>query len=302
MATAIPTGDKNAFIAIVAVKNPPESIRLATLLVNYEDIVTCIGRQIDDFVSYPEYLIAAMATFSNNAALEAVGIYNEQTLSTLLTDPVIFINSTTNFGVVIDASATTFALLGNSYINNLKLNTNVTLSNLYVGPSSILDFVDGSASGSYINYPTIGFANNSGGRLNGIKFGSQTGSVVVQPGAYFGGYIANDPIGVCALPVTGLTAGVITHNTFELIWVPPAPGWLFINIYYKLKEAYAWIQATANDGDYVGNTGFIFRHLKSDTFYDFRVNVSCANGGISTDAIINQQTNSSTVITAGGQS
>lgn len=297
MPTPIPTTDKNNFISRVAVRNPVEANRLAAELINYEDISRCIGRQLNDFVAYPQYLISCMDCFTSNPDLITVGIYYNQIATGIITNPSLFISSTTTFGVVFTTSTISFGVLGASNINEIKLGTNDILNTLYIGPSSIVDVVDTTAGGCCIQIVNISFVNNSGGRLNMIKYGGCVGQVNVSTGAYYGGIKKDDPVLTCALPVTGLTAGVVTHNTFELIWTPPVGAWLFINPYYKLKDAFDWIKADTTIGDTVDNTGYIFRQLLSDTFYDFKVEVICANGGVSSPALLSQQTNNSTVIT-----
>lgn len=296
--TPIVSGQKTSFIALANTLDPQEATRLNVVLVNYSDIPNAIGM----FVRYPNFLTQGMAIFSpNDSDLVAAGIYVGKSLTSTTNNPVMIINTTSTGRIQMVANQYELYILGSSNVSNITVSTTITLSILYEGAGSLVDIVDSTATGALIGNIFLDYQHSLGSTLNSVVYGSNVTTVTVQSGSQYGGVRNTDPEATCATPVTNLATGIVTHNTFELTWTPPSPGFLLINVYYRLKDASQWVVALAIDGDYVGNTGFIFRHLKSDTFYDFRVNVSCANGGISTDAIINQQTNSSTVITAGGQ-
>ena len=101
MPTLIPNIEKQAFIAIVAVRNPNEALRLQSVLNYYEDVPIAIGRQQEDFAYNNGYLTAAMNTLDNTNLLAAGIYYKQQLLAPLSTPPVMWINSSTNTGIVI---------------------------------------------------------------------------------------------------------------------------------------------------------------------------------------------------------
>lgn len=290
MPTPIVPAEKTAFIAIVNVVDPIEATRLATILVNYDDVVTAIRRQLDEFAANPAYLFEAMDVFlASNSDLIAAGIYNNGSSASVLSNPKLFINFTTT-----DTTLSTIAdgwinILGNSVIEKITVSTATNLEYLYIGPGCTLDVLDSSATNAYVNNLYLPFIKNRPATLNALQYGSGLGNLQVSPGSYYGGVKNFDPLISCAIPVTSLAIGIITHNTIELTWVPPASGYLFVNVYYKRTDSGTWILAGNDAGDYVLNTGFMFRYLAADVSYDFKVTVVCNNGGTAS-AYISAQT------------
>ncbi len=292
MPTPIPAGEKSAFIAIVAVRNPQEAVRLQTLLNNYEDVPMVIGRQQDDFAANNLYLTAAMNTL-NNASLQSVGVYFARNLNVQPSPPaVMLVNVIATGGVDINTSPPGFAILGTSNINEVELGPTVRIPGLYIGPGSVVDVLDGTQTvGVSVNNLYLPFMRSNPSALNMARFGTIIGNIEVAEGSYFGGYLDDDPESACNIPVTDLIATEATQNGLFLSWTPPAPTSppvVFINTYYKKSNSSVWIPADESVGEFVGNTGFVFRELEPDTFYDFKVVVVCGNGGTATAMITTQ--------------
>lgn len=291
MPTAIPSGEKSAFIDIVNVKNPFEATRLATVLVNYEDIPTAIARQLDEFAANPLYLYEAMKVFTN-AGLTNAGIYNDQgTIGILVTDPTLIISTIFTAGVTFTLDNVGIAILGNTSINNLTVAAGKTLGNLYIGPGATIEMLDSTATAARVYNIEIKNFKNTIGSLNAIKVGSFIGSEpAVDPGAHYGGFSNVDPSAACALPVTGLTLTKVTPNSVELSWTNPAGGFIDVIPYYRKYKEAQWLRADEIVGSFTNVTGFVFRELVENTYYDFKVVVICNNGGQSAAAEISAKT------------
>lgn len=284
MPTPIPIGEKDAFIAIVQAAPYPggqqEAYRLQSVLVNYEDIPVAIGRELPLFASNNGYLTAAMAVFTDSA-LQAVGIYNAKT-GTTLADAVMIINSTYTGTVTLSAKTVIpgLTILGTSTVNRVTLATNINLSNLYIGPGSILNIVDSSVAGAFINNIWLPYLKSTPSILKTAVNGSQIGNIEIDEGSYYGGQSYVPESGSCSMPVTDLVVGIITHNTLSLTWTNPEE-YLFINVYYRKKGSNVWLQATDVTGNFDGATGYTFNTLESETDYEFQVIVTCVNGILS---------------------
>lgn len=288
MPTTIPSGEKNAFIAIVNAVNPQEALRLATVMVFYEGIPEVIGRQQDAYAANLAYLTECMNTLNNTALLTA-GVYYSQTTNTPAVNPLIWINSTALGNISITVNTPGLAIYGKSSVNAIVLAASVQLQHLYIAPGSTVDKLDSTATGAAVNNVYIDFARSTPGSLNVVRFGSTVGNIQVTPGGYYGGVEAVDPANVCNNPVTGMNAMEPTKNSVLIQWTPPASGFTTIDVFFRKSNSKPWILATQEDGDFVDYTGFVFRNLETDTFYDFRASVVCNNGGIS-DMVITTQT------------
>lgn len=287
MPTPIPPLRKTAFIVIVNAVDPIEAGRLVTILNNYEDVPTAIGRQEDVFNASPAYLNEVLTTL-DNAVLLTVGIYFKRTPNALVVNPVLWINSITTFGISFTASAPGFGILGVSTIDSIILGAGVNINLLAISPQASVDIVDSTANNSYIERIYVQYAKSTGASLNVVRTNSHVGVVDVDSGAYFGGYSNVDPMAVCPNPVTGIAAREVTHNGVLISWAPPVAGYIFIDTYFRKTNSSMWIKATTDDGDFVGYTGFVFRHLDPDTYYDFNIVVTCNNGGRTASTVTTQ--------------
>ncbi len=296
MPTQILQGEKTAFIALVTIQSAYEAARLVDVMVNYEDIPTVIGRQLQVYEANFPYLIELMDVFAaSDADLIAAGIYYKKTALASVTNPTAIINCTysTN-GLTVQYTDNILGLMvvGKSVVDTITVDATKTLSFLYVGPGSSVNMADSTAAGSSINRIELAFIRSTAARLNLVKFGSNIGPVVVQPGAFYGGISNDNPNLTCAAPVTDLKAGIITHNSIQLIWVPPVSGYLFIDVFFRKTGSSVWVKVTDLHGDYAAdNTGYMFRQLERDTFYDFEVITTCNNGGTAKLALNQAQTN-----------
>ena len=166
-----------------------------------------------------------------------------------------------------------------------------------MGSGTSVDVLDSSATNSYIDSIYLRNTNTNPSNLNQIKTGSTYGRFVQYPGAIFGGIGYDAPDNPCATPVTNLKAGQgeapVTHNTMPLTWTNPTNGYIALTIYYRLAQAPNWIQATTSDGIWVGQTGYTFQFLSPDTAYDFKVTVTCKNGGTAITTLLGAMTTSS---------
>lgn len=285
MPTPIPSGEKSAVIALVNVVNPVEAMRLATVLVNYEDVLTMIGRQLSTFIQRNNYLIQVMACFTD-ANLVSVGIYNRKSGNNL-TEPNAIINSNYAGIMTMSSNIGQLVILGNSFVNSVVLSSNVDVQYIYIGPGSTLNIADSSASGAIINKIILPFVRSTPSTLNTLKFGSTIGLVQVDAGSYYGGVANDDVTATCPDVVTSVVATENTNNSVLISWALPG-SYLMINIFYKKANSNVWILATDSDGDFDGDTGFVFRTLESDTFYSFRISTVCTNGGIANAEITTQ--------------
>lgn len=299
MPTALPSGEKAAFIAIVNVAPYPgganEAARLQTILNTYEDIPTAITRQLPLFESNNSYLINAITVFNDNM-MQTAGIWvNKDPTIGPLTNPVLIINSTINLVNIVALSPPIYnslCILGPSLVKDIVLAAGVELNELYIGPGATVDVADSSnAVVSPPNSPPtiigkiyLPFEKSTPSNLNAIKYLSVVNQVIVDPGSYYGGVQASDPDLACAETVSGISAQEITKNSVFVSWTPPTT-YLFINTSYKKSNSKVWVEATEDIGDFSGDSGFVFRDLESDTFYDVRIAVQCLNGGWSFQTI-----------------
>lgn len=283
-----------------------DNIVTRNLLVYYEDVITCIYRQLELIQANNAYLTKLIGVF-DDTELQAVGIWNNKTLSSSppLTDPVLIINSTIDLVILTPNTSSppaekTLGIFGNSVIGLIVLDESTTLDEIMVGPGSIVQSFDASAGETSppaspslpANVETIWlpFARSTPSRMDSVVYGSRIGQVVLDEGSYYGG-VKEDPDITCAYPVTNLTASQTVKNGVSLSWDPPISGsppidnYLFINTFFKKSNNSVWIQASEVDGDFVGDTGFVFRHLESDTFYDFKVSSTCVTGGVASETI-----------------
>lgn len=294
MPTPLPPQEKADFIAIVQAApypgGPKEAERLAIVLVNYEDVVMAICRQLPLFAANNTYLKSALAVFDDNQ-LQAVSIYNNKILVPPLADPILVVDSTIT-EIVLNTSPTYKALtiLGKSSIERITVAASTNVNEIYIGPETEVKWLDGSATGAIVNTIWLPFLRNTPSRLLGVSNNSIINQIVVEPGSYFGGYAKEDPAATCSSPVTNLVAGTITHNAVSLSWTPPQADALFTNIYYRQYGFNDWIPADDATGIFNGDIGYTFNSLKADTKYEFRVIVICKNGGWSAPADVSAQT------------
>lgn len=295
----IPPDEKAAFIAIVQAAPAPrgyiEAIRLQTILTDYESIIVAIQRQKNLFASNNAYLTECMNVFSDDTELLNAGIwYNKNLTSPPITDPKVIINSNINDDVFLTTISppTIFDLtiLGPTYIKRIYLEAFVNLFNLYAGDGVLIDQIDGSNTGCLINRIMLTNIANNPARLNYAVAGTAINGFFPDA-KYFGGYSNDNPEATCTATVTEYKYDIITHNTISLTWTPPndqspPAQYLFINTYYRPKGSDTWQLADETVGLRNGDDGFTFNQLKTDTTYEFRTDVKCNNGGISSTAIL----------------
>lgn len=299
MPQLIPGNEVTAYLAIINAAPYPggpsevQRITESNLLVYYSDVATVIYRQVELFQANNAYLIAAITCF-NDTQLQAVGIFvNKVQTSPPVNDPIMIINSNYD-NVILNPNVSsppmekTLSIFGTSKIGLISLAAGTVVDELRIGPGAHVDGADSSAGAtsppaSPPNFTAIDtlwmpFARSKPSKLNYITLGSRINNLVVDEGSYFGG-MKEDPDVPCADAVTGMQATEVTKNGILVSWTPPAQ-YLFINTFYRKTNSMVWILATEVDGDFVNDTGFIFRSLESDTWYDFKASVVCSNGGI----------------------
>lgn len=302
MPTPLPSNQKTAFINLVKVAPYPGGILeagiLQGLLNNYEDVANAFFRQLYLFAANHSYLVEAISIFTNLSALNNVGVYFNQSIASTVVNPQLIIDSqivstpSSSSGIIIGQDSNLLAVMGTSYVDNVYVNAGKNLEYFFIGPQSEVDLLDSSATtnDSPFGFARVGslwipFLKNGGGRLNGAAPYSNIGTPNVDTGAYYGGILSYDPNIDCSNPVTNLNAGDITHNSVTLLWTPPLSNYIFINVFYKKAESPSWILADQTVGEYIQQSGFVFRELSADTYYDFMVRVQCNNGGVSSTTI-----------------
>lgn len=303
MPTPLNPNEKNSFILLVQAApfpgGPFEASRLEDILNNYEDIYTAVMRELELFATNNAYLTQAMACF-NDTQLQAVGIWNNKTISSPpLTDPVLIVNSTITDLVIITASSPVvdqnLAILGNSFISRIVLTDYANLQEIWIGPGVTVDGADSSRTGAIINTITLPFLRSTPSRLNFAVYGSQINQVNVSDGSFYGNQSNDDADSTCASVITDLAVQYFTRNTVQLTWTPPSlqsppADYLFINTYYRIKGSNTWILADEDVGLFNGETGFTFTQLEKGTKYEIEVIVTCLDGGLSTPATIEVDT------------
>lgn len=277
MPTAIPQPEIDAFIDIVKFKSAYEAERLPSILVNYEDIPTAIYRQLDEFSTNAPYLAACMDVFTD-ADLQAAGIYNEKSAITPAS-PVLIIAST-DVDIQVATDTNSLYILGASQVNEITFVAGKALNTLYVGAGAEVGLIDVTAASSFIYRLYADFKKNVGAIVKRVLINSNILFTYIAPGAIYGG-VGYDNTAACANPISTLAFTNITGDSIQLGWVAPASPYISIDISFKRSDSAIWAPATTLNGDFVGNTGFIFRKLDGDTNYDFSITVTCPNGGIS---------------------
>lgn len=287
MPTPIPAPEKTAVLDRIKVLDPVEADKLNTELVNYEDVLTMVGRSLPVFEYKNSYLIEVISQLNQNQ-LNAVGIYYNIN-GPIGNDPRLIIDCTVTGGATtITAASLGLGIFGNSVVDLITVSAGIVLRDLWIAPGSKLVELDATAAGAFVNTVFIRNLRSAPAELSSIKFGSGVGSVKVDKGAIFGGIQSVTPGAVCAIPVTNLAASDVTYNTVKLSWTAPAGNYLVLNVYYKKTESGVWLLASEKVGDFITD-GFIFRSLEKETKYDFKVSVTCTNGGIA-DATLSQVT------------
>src|SRR6185312_309293 len=300
MPVLIPDNEKQAFISLVQAAPGPlggpfEASRLQEVLVYYTDVYTAIMRELDLFASNNAYLTEAMACFDDTQLL-AVGIWNGKTVSSLpLSDPILIVNSTFTDNLILISKQPsppiyqTLAILGNSNIFGVSLEANAKLSELYIGPGVVVTSADSSQPNAIVEIIWLPNLKNIPSTLLSAVYGSQIQQVIVDPGSYFGGYTLVNPLATCQSTISNIAATEATNNSLFISWTPPSEPYIFINTYYRKSNSQPWIVATDADGEFVNESGFVFRYLEKDTYYDFKVSVTCKNGAIN-DTVVSAKT------------
>jgi hypothetical protein len=286
MPTPIPAPEKTAVLDIVKVLDPVEADKLNAVLVNYEDVLTMVGRSLPVFEYKNSYLQSVLTPLDTNQ-LQAVGIYFNIN-GPIAADARLIVDSTVTGGAIINTASNGLGILGNSTVDAVTVSAGIRLRDLWIAPGSKLTLLDSTANGAFVGTVFVRNLRSAPAELTAIKFGSGIGSVQVDNGAIYGGPQSNTPGQQCANPVSNLAASDVTYNTVKLGWTAPQQAPLVINVYYKKTEGGIWLLASENVGDFLTN-GFIFRSLEKETKYDFKVSVTCINGGIA-DTTLSQVT------------
>lgn len=273
----------------------PEAARLATIFKTVHDIPTVICRQIDLFESNNAYLVQALSIF-DDADLLSVGIwFNKTQTSPPVTDPFMVVNSTITEIILNPVSPAVYkalAILGTSVIGSIVLSPGTELSEFRIGPGATVDVMDASlittspAQNAMVDRVWMTYGRSTPSRLNSIVYGSNINGVYIEGKSYYGG-VKENPDNTCSEYVTNITATEVTHNAVFVSWTPPG-NFLFVNTFYRKTNSQTWILATEVEGEFVDDSGFIFRSLEADTYYDFRVSVTCLNGGMASVDVTTQ--------------
>lgn len=280
MPTPIPDDQKAAFIALVLVAPFPggtgEVSRLQEILVNFEDIPTAIGRQLDLFASNNAYLTECIGVFSpNDSDLVAAGIYVAKS-DRSITNAVLLINCNNVTTLNINTKIAGIGLL-NSEVVNMNI-TNFVLPYLYMGPQSVIELLSGTLPAS-LTYLTMRFIKNPS-MIKSVKDGTVISNTSIQAGCIFNPQQSINPDLECSKPVTDLITSDVTHNSIVLTWTNPDSGYLFINIFYRITGSPSWLPIDNDTGWYNGIISYLFNNLLPDTNYEFKVAVTCNNGGV----------------------
>lgn len=291
----IPSEEKENFISIVSAVNPLEALNLQDILNTYDDLVNAILRQLNVFSDNNAYLTRCIATILDDSELQAAGIFYNKTDDALLTNPKVIINSTYSTGIAIaTVNSSGLYILGPSNIELVTMEMGRELGYLFIGSGAIVNVADSTASGALIRGVDVKCQRNNAGKLNAVKFGSKVYQVLVDPGAYYGGYKEFNPEGDCTSEPANFAYSNVTHNSVVLTWDALQQPHVRLDVIYKKTEDNEWKVVTPNDGEYkstdLGFVSFSFGELEKDTFYDFRLRATCLNGGTKETATQNVQT------------
>ncbi len=286
MPTQIPPGEKAAFLDIINIRNSNEVSTIDAFLVNYEDILLAINYLLIPFSSYPNYLKESLLVFTDSELVN-VGILVDKDEVALVTNPVLLLNTTTTAGILIDTNQDTLYIFGDSNVDVLNIDSLIHLKSLLITSGAIVNLADASLQDSTINLINIKTYRNLGGNLNLIINNSGIGQVNVDEGSFFGGYGEINPALPCALPVTNLTATGMTPTSITIGWTLPTP-YLFVNVYYRLFNDGNYLEPTS--GIWSKDEGFTFTNLIPNTKYDFKVTITCKNGGTSDSTYLTEST------------
>ena len=263
---------------------------------SYDDIIPVFLSRYLKLECFPDYTYSLFACF-DSTELEARGIYYNST-ETTLTDPVLIIKTTATditLNIASGAVKSDFVIYGASTVDTVTVDGGGTLNCLSVSAGGNLKLLS-TTGGSNIRLVRSTACRMSVSKLDAVTYDSLIGRVVTSGGGFYGGFRCADPGGVCSSEVTALATTKVTSSSITLTWTVAADTINTI-VYYRLNNDPVWLLAgdplnvDGVDGNYTQDAlGYIFRSLKVDTYYDFKVVNVCADGNYSAGVTITEKT------------
>lgn len=253
--------------------------RADVVLQAYTDVPQFLFENTDWFDCNRPYMYSILDCI-DPAEFPALDIYYDGATTTI-NNPV-FVAKYTADDIVIDAGVTIeeVAIMA-STIGKITISNNTTVKVLTIGNGATVDVIE-TLDTSSIFYLRITSCQAYASTVGMAAEDSVIDNLDVQPNAVFGGYKCLEIVGSCADDVSAVTATDITTRSITISWTPPV-NTISVSLYYRFKDANEWTLVLGNEGDSFGNffnnnTQFIFRDLKFDTYYDFKVVNICEDG------------------------
>lgn len=251
---------------------------------SYDDVLPVFLANLPKMECYPDYMYSLIACF-DIVELNSRGIYYNDPALGSVTDATLIIKcSATDVTVTVPSGdiLPEFVVAGASVIDLLEITGGGSVGSTSVSTGAQVKLLKTTGS-SWIDSVRVSGCRTCISSLKTIDASSDIRSVYPFGGGYFGGYNCAAPTGTCADDVTTLASSKITSNSITITWVNPV-NTINTLVYYRLNNTPSWLLGTQVNGDgvvgayAVDGVGFIFRGLKMDTYYDFKVVNICSNG------------------------
>lgn len=283
--------DKAAILAIMKGYDCVAAERADVVLQNYANVPQFLFENSNAFDCNQPYMYTILDAI-DPGELTTLNIYYNGT-STPVNNP-IFMAKYTAANVVYNSGTDVeeVAFMG-STIGKISVNTNTHIDAMTIGSASTVDVLE-TLDTSSIFYLRITSCNSYVATLGMLAEGSDVTNIKVDPGAYYGGEKCLEIIGTCADPVTAVTFSDVTARSITIAWTRPANS-INVELSYRFKDANDWILITGLEplefGNFFSdNNGYVFRDLRYNTYYEFKVVNICSDGKPSVPDISSQGT------------
>lgn len=268
--------EKACILAKIELIGCQDVAKVDAKLVAYSDMLAAYYEDSNTFDCNPLYLSSLLDCSTPNTLKTNADIYYQESADA--TDPGLWVDGTAE-NITITADVDDFAIVGNSHITKLTIQTGVTVKVLTIGGGAILDILDVQGTG-VVEYLRVTGCRTYKSTLGVIVRGSTVQNVKIDPGVIFGDYDCLPVTGSCSSPVTDLTAGNQTAKSIIWTWSAPV-NTLYITAKFRERGAQDWITLPAEGDNIYGNWingGFVFNNLKEDTYYEISVTNYCSAG------------------------
>lgn len=276
------------------------------ILTGYDKVYAMFVTLLKQYECYPQLMTDMMTAF-DNASLIAQGIYVGGVHGTI-TDGKIFVNATVTTATYAVPPGDLLAELivaGSSVINSLYVIAGGTVGMLSVTDGARVKVI-GTGEGAIIDILRVTGCNGLASTVETIDSTGTINQIKVDGDGFVGAISCLDPTLSCGDEVSDLTFNKVTAESLLLNWTAAASSVRTV-VYYRLNNTPVWLHAGVDNGDGVkgnyatdGTTGYSFRGLKIDTYYDFKVVNICSNGIASAGTTATQKTTGLASSSGGG--